>query len=122
MAIRLNVRSSGFPEIDWKIISAHCSGAPAAETKTASFVQKTEEARLERFFRARQPADRHDTRVMCAVTVEGPRKSSVSVMVRGGRLHARPRRENKANFLFVLRRAAWISVPCSCVIPSGFIQ
>lgn len=50
MGIRLNVCSSLFPEIDGKIISAHCSGATATKETTASFVQKTEEAQLKRLF------------------------------------------------------------------------
>lgn len=50
MGIRLNVCSSVFPEIDGKIISAHCSGAPATKETMASFVLKTEEAQLKSLF------------------------------------------------------------------------
>lgn len=85
MGFRLNVRPSVFPEIDGKIISAHCSGAPATKEATAAIVRKDRRGPTQEAFHTRRPADRHDTQVACAVTLEGPRTCSVGVMVQRGR-------------------------------------
>lgn len=89
MGIRMNVCPSVFPEIDGKITSPHCSGAPATKENDGILCAKGRRGPTQEAFHARQPADRHDTQVVYAVTLEGTRKCSVNVMVQRGRQNAR---------------------------------